>query len=162
MLLQDLFREMVVYAEVQSFSVDATLRWSFYLKCPNLATTGCCLLATNLLGLRRWTRSQLLISCFCILWDTRKHIVFSHTTGLHLFSVLRWVTFSVRDLTQSRSEDFLGATVSTLFWLNSRDSRRDLNFCCKIFSRDNIASKLDNRLSTDSRMSVKLLYSWFV
>lgn len=43
-LLQDLFREMVVYAEVQ---VDATLRWSFYLKCPNLATTGCFLPAPS-------------------------------------------------------------------------------------------------------------------
>lgn len=147
---------MVVYAEVQSFHLlDATFRWSFHNRMLSPGT---------LLGLRRWTRSQLLISCFCILFsrprDTRKHIVFSHTTGLHLFSVLWWVTFSFTDLTQSRSEDFLAVTISTLFWLNSRDSRGDLNCWCKIFSRDNIASKLDHRLSTDSRSSIKSLYSW--
>lgn len=46
-LLQDLFREMVVYAEVQSFHLlDATFRWSFHNRMLSPST---------LLGLRRWT-----------------------------------------------------------------------------------------------------------
>ncbi len=76
---------------------------------------------------------------------------------IFLFSSLRWVIFSVRDLTESRRDAFSAASVSTCCWLNSSDSLRDLNSRCRISTRDNLASKLDNRLSIESRMSVKLL-----
>ncbi len=76
---------------------------------------------------------------------------------IFLLSSLRWVIFSVRDLTESRRDAFSAASVSTCCWLNSSDSLRDLNSRCRISTRDNLASKLDNRLSIESRMSVKLL-----
>ncbi len=64
---------------------------------------------------------------------------------IFLFSSLRWVIFSVRDLTESRRDAFSAASVSTCCWLNSSDSLRDLNSRCRISTRDNLASKLDNR-----------------
>lgn len=57
--------------------------------------------------------------------------------------------------TESHSEAFSAASVSNCCRLNSRDFLRDLNSWFKISTRENLASKLDNRLWIDSRMSVK-------
>ncbi len=159
---------------------------SFCLKYPNLATIGRGLGAPGFFAPIRWTLSKHMFSAVSsesfryvlikvltvasgsssadsgMPENTKLSLMLrawrSMTVSfIFLFPSLRWVTFSVRDLTESRSDAFSAASVSTCCWLNSSDSLRDLNSRCRISTRDNLASKLDNRLSIESRMSVKLL-----
>ncbi len=159
---------------------------SFCLKYPNLATIGRGLGAPGFFAPIRWTLSKhmfstvssesfryVLIKVLTVASgsssadsgmpeNTKLSLMLrawrSMTVSfIFLFPSLRWVTFSVRDLTEFRSDAFSAASVSTCCWLNSSDSLRDLNSRCRISTRDNLASKLDNRLSIESRMSVKLL-----
>ncbi len=159
---------------------------SFCLKYPNLATIGRGLGAPGFFAPIRWTLSKQMFSTVSsgsfryvlikfltvasgsssadsgMPENTRLSLMLrawrSMTVSfIFLLSSLRWVIFSVRDLTESRRDAFSAASVSTCCWLNSSDSLRDLNSRCRISTRDNLASKLDNRLSIESRMSVKLL-----
>ncbi len=119
-------------------------------KYPNLATIGRGLGAPGFFAPIRWTLSKQMFSTvssgaqvcldkvfnrsFWVLFgrfrDAWKHQVISHATGLEiddslfyfLFSSLRWVIFSVRDLTESRRDAYSAASVSTCCWLNSSDS----------------------------------------
>ncbi len=158
---------------------------SFCLKYPNLATIGRGLGAPGFFAPIRWTLSKQMFSTVSsgsfryvlikfltvasgsssadsgMPENTRLSLMLrawrSMTVSFIFFiSSLRWVIFSVRDLTESRRDAFSAASVSTCCWLNSSDSLRDLNSRCRISTRDNLASKLDNRLSIESRMSVKL------
>ncbi len=107
---------------------------SFCLKYPNLATITVASGSSSAdSGMPENTKLSLMLRA----WRSMT------VSFIFLFPSLRWVTFSVRDLTESRSDAFLAASVSTCCWLNSSDSLRDLNSRCRISTRDNLASKLE-------------------
>ncbi len=134
---------------------------SFCLKYPNLATIGRGLGAPGFFAPIRWTLSKQMFSTVSsgsfryvlikfltvasgsssadsgMPENTRLSLMLrawrSMTVSfIFLFSSLRWVIFSVRDLTESRRDAFSAASVSTCCWLNSSDSLRDLNSRCRI------------------------------
>ncbi len=125
----------------------------FCLKYPNLATIGRGLGAPGFFAPIRWTLSKQMFSTVSsgsfryvlikfltvasgsssadsgMPENTRLSLMLrawrSMTVSfIFLFSSLRWVIFSVRDLTESRRDAFSAASVSTCCWLNSSDSLR--------------------------------------
>ncbi len=156
--LQDFFGELVVYAEVCSFQLLPRLfTCSFCLKYPNLATIGRGLGAPGFFAPIRWTLSKQMFSTVSsgsfryvlikfltvasgsssadsgMPENTRLSLMLrawrSMTVSfIFLLSSLRWVIFSVRDLTESRSDAFSAASVSTCCWLNSSDSSQGFKF----------------------------------